>query len=173
MSEADSSPAESDASRATASLLVGVDAHLDALLKLITRAHLQLRVLSQELDHRLWNDPGVVELLRGFALHSPRAELRILINRPRVAVQRCPRLVELARRLSSRIKVRELAEDRRHLAEEFAIADEYAVLHKKRHDELETWWYPHAPLEARQQRRRFEAWWEEAVPARELAQLGI
>ncbi|WP_028079551.1 hypothetical protein [Solimonas soli] len=173
MSDGDQPQCESDAGPAGASVLAGSAATTQALLNLITRAHLQLRVLSYELDRRLWNDPGIVELLRSFVLRSPRAELRILVNRPQLAAQRGHRLVELARRLSSRIHIRELGEERRNLVEEFAIADEYALLHKKRHDDLETWWYPHAPLDARQQRRRFDAWWEESGPARELGELRL
>ncbi|WP_051277859.1 hypothetical protein [Solimonas flava] len=156
-----------------AEILHGTAAYASATLKLITRAHLQLRVFSQELDRRVWSDPGVVELLRSFALRSPHAELRVLLNHPKAAAQRGHRLVELARRLPSRIQLRELAEERRGLGEEYAIADEYALLHKRRHDDLEAYWYAHAPLEARRRRHQFDQLWEESPPARELAELRL
>jgi len=154
-------------------VLTGLAAYTQTTLKLITSAHLQLRVFSQELDRRVWNDPGIVELLRSFALRSPRAELRVLVNRPQAAAQRGHRLVELARRLPSRIRLRELLEERRAMAEEYAIADEYALLHKRRHDDLDAVWHTHAPLEAREQRRRFDLLWEESPPARELGELRL
>lgn len=158
----------------TGATLVGsLPAYLETALKLVTQTRLQLRLFTQHLDRRVWGDPGLVELLRAFALRSERAELRILVNHPLLAAQRGHRLVELARRLPSRIAIRALTEERRQLVEEFAIADEYALLYKRRHDDLEALWYAHAPLEARRMRRRFDGLWEESPPARELQVLGI
>lgn len=154
-------------------LVTGLLAYTQSVLALVTRAHLQLRLLSQDLERRIWSDPAIVELLRSFALRSERAELRILLNHPQVTAQRGHRLVELARRLPSRIAIRELPEERRSLAEEILIADEYALLYKRRADELDAQWYAHAPLEARRQRRRFDQYWDESSPARELVDLGL
>jgi hypothetical protein len=170
---AEAGPGSTESEGPAGLLVSGLSAYTQATLKLITSAHLQLRVFSQELDRRVWNDPGIVELLRSFALRSVRAELRILVNRPQVAAQRGHRLVELAHRLPSRIQIRELLEERRGLATEYAIADEYALLYKRRHDDLEAQWHAHAPLDAREQRRRFDLLWEESPPARELGELRL
>lgn len=173
MTEDQPSSPDDDHPADAAVVVSGAHAYVQTTLQLITSAHQQLRVLTQELDRRVWGDPAVVELLRAFALRSQRAELRILVNRPRPAVQRGHHLVELARRLPSRITIRELNEERRSLAEEFAIADEYALLRKRRHDDLEAQWYAKAPFEARALRRRFDVLWDESPPARELAALEI
>lgn len=151
----------------------GLAAYLETTRTLVASVQLQLRILSQELDRRIWGDPGIVELLRVFALRSQRAELRILINRPQLAAQRGHRLVELARQLPSRIAIRELNEERRGLAEEFAVADEQALLYKRHHDDMEAQWAAQAPLDARRLRRRFDLLWDESPPARELAILGL
>ncbi|HET8882654.1 MAG TPA: hypothetical protein VFM56_10810 [Solimonas sp.] len=164
-------PAGSPAGPVT--LLSGLGAYLETTLELIAGARLQLRVLSQELDRRVWNDPDVVESLRVFALRSQHAELRILLNRPQRAAQRGHRLVELARQLPSRIAIRELNEARRGLVEEFAVADEQALIYRRHHDDLDAQWCAHAPLDARRLRRRFDLLWDESPPARELAILGL
>lgn len=158
---------------AAAVTVSGSRAQRQATLQLVAGAHQQLRILSYELDRHLWGEPGMVEILRAFVLRSQRAELRILVNQTQRAAQRGHHLVELARRLPSRIAIRELNEERRGIVEEFAIADEYALLHKRRHDDLEAQWHAHAPLDARRLRRRFDALWDESPPARELAVLGI
>lgn len=151
----------------------GLRGQLQATLQLITSAHQQLRILSQELDRRIWSDPGIVEALRAFAVRSQRAELRILVKQPQRAAQRGHYLVELARRLPSRIAIHELNEEHHGFVEEFTIADEYALLHKRQADDLDAQWYAHAPMDARRMGRRFDALWEASSPARELAVLGI
>ncbi|NGY06339.1 hypothetical protein [Solimonas terrae] len=154
-------------------IISGRQAWRDAAVELVGHAQLQLRVLSQELDRRIWSDPDLVEQLQTFALRSQRSELRILVNRPALAAQHGHRLVELARRLPSRIAIRELNEEHRGLTEEFSVADEQALLYKGRHDDLDAQWSAHAPLDARRLRRRFDQLWDESPPARELAILGL
>lgn len=164
---------DADGTPPAAVRLHGHAEYAQAALKLITRAHLQLRLLSPQLDPRAWSHPGVIELLRSFALRSPHAQIRILVQQPQRVAQTAHRLVELARRLPSRIAMHELGEAQRGLAEEFAVADEYAVLRKRRHDDADALWFAHAPPEARLMRRRFDALWDESLPARELAELRI
>src|SRR3546814_8324792 len=123
----------------TAVTISGTHAYLQATLQLITSAHQLLRIVSQELDRRVWSDPGIVETLRAFALRSQRAELRILVKRPQRVAQRGHHLVELARRLPSRIALHELNEERRDVVDEFAIADEYALLPKRQRSEEHTY----------------------------------
>jgi hypothetical protein len=153
--------------------LDGRAAYRQAAFELIGVARRQLRVLSQELDRQLWNDPGIVDLLREFALRSTHAELRILVNQPQRIAQRGHRLVELARQLPSRIAIRELNEEHRGIVEEFAVADERALLCKRRHDDPDAQWSAQAPPDARRLVRRYDRLWDEAVPARELAILGL
>lgn len=174
MTDFTASPTEPAGPQASAAALIGgLDACLETTRKLVAGAQLQLRVLSQELDRRVWSDPEVVESLRVFALRSQRAELRILVNRPQRAAQRGHRLVELARQLPSRIAIRELNEERRGLVEEFAVADEQALIYRRHHDNLDAQWCAYAPLDARRLRRRFDLLWDESPPARELAVLGL
>ncbi|NKF23089.1 hypothetical protein [Solimonas marina] len=156
-----------------ATALYGHAEYTQTALKLITRTHLRLCLFSPELDRRVWGHPGLVELLRAFALRSAHAEIRILVHRPQRIAQASHRLVELARRLPSRIRIREVSEERRSFLEEYVIGDELAVLRKRRHDDAEAQWYDHAPMEARRLRRRFDALWDESLPARELAELRI
>lgn len=82
-----------------------------ALLEALGQPRRSLLVLSQHLDHVLFDAADVVAAFSAFARTSPNATIRILISDSSAAVSRGHRLVELARRLDSRIEIRKVADD--------------------------------------------------------------
>jgi predicted GNAT family N-acyltransferase len=69
-----------------------------------------LSILSQQLDHALLDDDAVVDAISGFARSGASTRIRVLISDSTLIVSRGHRLVELARRLDSRIEIRKVAD---------------------------------------------------------------
>ncbi len=164
-----STPADGD----SAAVLQGSAALLTAALECIGKAQREIALFSYALDARVFGDEAFVEQLQVFVLSHERARVRILVNRPELALRNAPRLIELARRASSRIHCRQLSPERQSLIEEYLLSDERAVLYRDRHDQLQAQWHPQAPLQARRRLKDFNPLWEESLPAREFSELRI
>lgn len=162
-------PADSD----SVVVLEGAQALLTAALECIGNAQRGIALFSYALDARVFGDEVFVERLQAFVLSHERARVRILVNRPELALRNAPRLIELARRASSRIHCRQLSQERQSLIEEYLVSDERATLYRDRYDQLQAQWHPQAPLQARRRLKDFNPLWEESLPAREFSELRI
>jgi len=141
--------------------------------QLVASARLELTLFSQGLDRRTYSSEDFVVPLQTFLLSHQRARLRVLVHTPALAMRTGHRLIELGRRLSSRIEFRELLPERKLIRKEFLIADESSLLIRDSDDQLEARYYPHAPLLARDQKREFDSWWQESPPAAEFRDLKL
>ncbi len=141
--------------------------------QLVASAKLDITLFSQGLDRRTYSSEDFITPLQTFLLSHQRARLRVLVHTPALAMRKGHRLVELGRRLSSRIEFRELPSERRLIRKEFLIADEYSLLIRDSEDQLESRYFPHAPLLARDQKREFDTWWQESPPAAEFRDLKL
>jgi hypothetical protein len=141
--------------------------------QLLASAKLEITLFSQSLDRRTYSSEGFVAPLQTFLLSHQRARLRVLVHTPALAMRTGHRLIELGRRLSSRIEFRELSPERKLIRKEFLIADESSLLIRESEDQLEARYYPHAPLLARDQKREFDTWWQESPPAAEFRDLKL
>ena len=74
-----------------------------------------MQIYSQFLDHNLFDDYRIVEDLSRFIRRAPPVSLQILLHDSQLVVSRGHRLIELARRMDSKIEIRcissEMAQD--------------------------------------------------------------
>lgn len=134
---------------------------------------LTLNLFSQNLDRRTYGSDDFIAPLTRFLLSHQRARLRVIVRSPAQAMLKGHRLVELGRQLSSRIEFRELTPERQLIEREYLVADESALLIRESPQELLARYYPHAPLQAREQLREFEMLWQESPPAAEFRDLKL
>jgi len=140
---------------------------------LVASAKLDITLFSQSLDRRTYSSEDFITPLQTFLLSHQRARLRVLVHTPVLAMRTGHRLIELGRRLSSRIEFRELLPERKLIRKEFLIADESSMLIRDAEDQLEARFYAHAPLLARDQKREFDILWQESPPAAEFRDLKL
>jgi len=140
---------------------------------LVASAKMEITLFSQGLDRRTYSSEDFIAPLQTFLLSHQRARLRVLVHTPSAAMRTGHRLIELGRRLSSRIEFRELLSERQLIRKEFLIIDESALLLRDSPDQLEARYYAHAPLLARDQKREFDTWWQESPPAAEFRDLKL
>ena len=151
----------------------GIVAFGQRAIDLIGLARAEIILFSQGLDRRVYGSDAFIEPLQTFLLQHQRARLRVIVHTPAQTMRNGHRLVELGRRLSSRIEFRELLPERKLAAKEFLVADEVALLIRETPDQLEARYAAHAPMLARDQKREFETWWQESPPATEFRDLKL
>ena len=154
-------------------LVSGVAAFTEHAVLVARAARMEIVIYSDSLDRRIYGDEAFVATVRSFVLQHRRARFRALVRQPVLAMRGAHRLVELGRLLSSRIEFREPLPERTLPRDEYILADEKALLLRGAPEEIDAKYLPHAPLDARQQLRTFNALWEESVPAQELRSLGL
>ena len=132
-----------------------------------------IRIYSQELDHTLFDRTDVVETLSEFVRRGSPTHLHVLIHANSAVVSRGHRLIELARRLDSKIEIRsvpaELAEDRHSCV----ISDEQGYFLLPDHTELQALANPYDPVQASRLAERFDYLWDRSEIDPELRVLRL
>jgi len=167
------SESNSESVKEAATVVTGIEAFIDRARQMAEAAHLDVALLSHGLDVRVFGDEQFVDKLQALVLRQERSQLRILVNAPELAMRKAHRLVELGRRVSSRIHFRQLADDQKGVIEEYLIVDEKQLLQRDAADQLEARYYAYAPLAARQRQQTFNALWDAALPAQEFRELRL
>ena len=151
----------------------GLAAFADAALHVLTSAQRECALLSYELDPRLYGSEAFADAARQFVLAHERARLRVLINRSELARQG-HRLVELARRVPSRVEIRQLLPERqRECRDDLLMADHHSLLHRREPQALEARLCLQSPLDVQPHRAEFQRWWDESPIAPDLRVLGL
>ncbi len=146
---------------------------LAAALRLISETHDQLSLLTQALDPRVFGEVSFADAIKQFLLSRRSARLRVLVAQPQLAVRGPHALVDLGRLLVSRVEFREFAPDNPAPAEEMLLADGRLLLERNGADSLAARLLLNQPQTARAQQRRFDTFWDYAVPSMELRRLRL
>lgn len=138
----------------------GESESLEGLLDLLKHPSRKVRIYSQELDHVLFDRAEVIDALSAFVRHGPPARLLILIHSASSIVSRGHQLLELARRLDSKIEIRkvpgELATDRAS----FVLADERGYFLLPDHREYQSMANAFDPVQSERLAERFDYLWD-------------
>lgn len=155
-------------------LLEGQAAFAAKATELVAGARMELALLTQELNERVYSTENFVAAVRQFVLQHRHARLRILVNNTQRAISGGSRIVEFGRKMSSFIEFRELLEERRMgVREEYLIADGRLLLYRETPETLEAKFYGALPHQARLKLKDFDTFWNESPPAQEMRSLGI
>ena len=151
----------------------GESESLIGLVDLLAHPSRTVRIYSQELDHSLFDRADVTDALSSFVRHGPPARLQILIHSSSSIVSRGHQLLELARRLDSKIEIRkvpgELATDRAS----FVLADERGYFLLPDHREYQAMANAFDPVEAERLAERFDYLWDRSEADPDLRVLRI
>jgi hypothetical protein len=151
--------------------LQGLAAVRDLSAQLAGQAERSLLIFSRTLDQRVYDQQPFLHALHRLALHGPRSQVRILLVDNHRLVKYNHRLLELARRLTSRIELRRPIAQYAEHGDEYLLADHRGYLYREHADEYEGSAEFYAPLEARRLEERFQAAWEHSQPDPELRRL--
>jgi hypothetical protein len=132
-----------------------------------------LDIFSRDLDAPLYDREVFLTALGELCLRSYKARVRILVQDPARPVQQGHRLIELARRLSSSIELRQPHRDYRRHNEAFLIGDRCGLIHRPLADRYEGSVNFYDPVNARRKRDFFTEVWERSEAHPEFRRLHI
>ena len=132
-----------------------------------------LEIFSRDLDPVLYAREPFLDALNSLCHHNRKARIRMLVQDPMDAVRRSPRVVELARRISSSIEIRQPHHDYHHYNAAFLVADGCGLIYRKFADRYEGTANFYAPIEAQRKLDFFTEVWERSQVHPEFRRLHL
>lgn len=141
--------------------------------QLAEQARIRLRIRTPDLEPRVYDNAAFVEAVRALALRSARTDIRILLHDTDAAIKRGHRLIDLARRLTSRLEIRALRPPPGVPDDAFLLADGRALIHRPNAERTAATVRCNAPRDVRLLENRFQALWHDAETAADLRRLHL
>ena len=107
-----------------------VEAH-DVMADMLTQARHRIAIFAPVLDASLFNTSSVTQIFASLAAAHRHNLIRLLVENSAQAVHDNGRVIDLCRRLSGFIKMRQVDEDHAGLREMFVIIDDHTYLHQR------------------------------------------
>ena len=134
----------------------------------------KIAILSQELDLQILDKDAVETAIRTFLTSNSRAaQMRILVQRPENSIAQGHRLIELSRKLTSLIEIRQPAQQHRGVTEAFITFDRSGFIYRELGDRPDGSGCYHAPLRTLELERKFDEIWALSEPLAEFRRLSI
>ena len=147
--------------------------YIDAFLSLIENTSRYLRIRSAYLDPSLFNEREVIEAISQFARSSRFTEVHILLDYPEYLLRNGHRLLDLSRRLSHKILIKEYYSDKIEQQESLIISDCKGILIKYQDADTPGLLSLTDAVTTKRLQEAFVHDWERSSLARQLRQLSI
>lgn len=144
-----------------------------AALSLIQQSRYKIDIFTHNLDPHILDKAEIADAISKFIRISPKSRLRILLADPALAIKQGHRLIELSRKFSSFIAIRQINQDFINTPYCFLMVDDKALIYRPHASQYQGFVNYNARLECRQHQEFFDDVWECSEPASELRQLFI
>ncbi len=135
----------------------------DLAVELVESASRHICILSPNLDHDVFDRRELSEALAALARRGRESLVRILVSDARPIVQRGHRLLQLARRLPSSVKLQRIAEHPDWNGQTFVLRDRDGVLYKPGDADHEGFYEPDSRASAQKHADLFEELWRHSA----------
>jgi hypothetical protein len=169
MTETTPAPAKT----ADRALLRARDDIRDHVAVLIEGARREIIVFAPQLDAFLFSNPRVSRALASFAAAHRQNRARILVEDGVQAVRDNDRLVELSRRMSEFVEIRQVGEQHRGIRELFVVTDRANSLHEEDTTRMEAAVRMAERQTAGLLQQRFQEMWDHSEPIAEIRTTGL
>ena len=170
-------PADSTTILGTSSepfLLSRFNEYAEHIVTMALQCRRNITILSQDFDQKILNNDAVEAAIRSFLTSNSRvARIRILVQNPEKAIHQGHRLIELSRKLSSLMEIRQPANQHKSLTETAITFDQSGFLYRELGDRPEGSGCYHDPLRALELERKFDDIWALSEPLAEFRRLSI
>lgn len=143
------------------------------VVTLCDSASRQLYIQSPRLDHEVFDNPDLVRAISALIRRSRQTEVRILISDSAALVSRGHRLLQLARRLPSSVRIQKIAEHPDWNGETVVIRDLDGVLYKPGGAEHEGFYEPDSRASTRRHLELFNDLWRYSAQDPNLRALSV
>jgi hypothetical protein len=154
-------------------VLTTAEENRDLALALVRQAKREVYIVSYDLDAPVFSNDEFIEALSDFVRVTKRAQAHILLQRPNRAVKEGHRLIPLAQRLSSSIRIHHPAPEHSDYFETFMVVDGIGYFKRQQADRYEGIASFKAPIIARELRDLFLTMWERSSPESQVRRLQI
>ncbi len=128
-------------------------------LELALTARRSLFIYSHQLDREIFDNAEMASAINALARRGRNSDVRILINDPRPMIKQGHRLLELARRLSSTVHIRVIAEHPELPEATFMLRDNNGVVYKPRERRQTGFYEPDSRAAAQRHIEKFDDLW--------------
>ncbi len=142
-------------------------------VELARSASRQVCILSPRLDHAAFDNRELSEALSALARRGRQSLIRILVSDARPIVQRGHRLLELARRLPTAVKLQRLAEHPDWKGQTVVTRDRDGVLYKPGDSDHEGFYEPDSRASTQRHLDLFEDLWRHSAQDIEFRSLSL
>lgn len=132
-----------------------------------------IEIYSRDLDPDLYDRQEFLDAIQQLCFRNRMARIRVLIQDAKTPIQRNHRLIEVSRRLSSSIEIRQSNPDYQRYNEAFMIADECGLVHRPLADLFEGTANFYNPVAARRKLDYFTEVWDRSEPQTEFRRLHL
>lgn len=154
-------------------LVRGSDAVRNVLAPLVDRAQHDIALLAPQLPPTLFNTVAFARAFASFAARHRRNRGRVLLDDVQQALRDNDRLVELARRLSDTLSIRQVGEDDRGNRDILLIVDHSAYLQQHDLAHMEAIVDTRGGPPIAEVMQRFDVMWERSEPLAALNPIGL
>lgn len=144
-----------------------------AALSLISQARRTIDLFTHNFDPRILDTPEVASAISDFVKVSPNSQMRILLCDPSLVVKQGHRIIELSRRFSSFISIRQTHEEYLSTSSSFLITDKTALLFRPHANEYNAIVNYDTRHDCRQHLEFFNEVWQRSEAVSEIRQLFI
>ncbi|MCP3675823.1 MAG: hypothetical protein GY829_15330 [Gammaproteobacteria bacterium] len=144
-----------------------------AALSLISQARRTITLFTHNFDHRILDTPEIASAISDFIKVSPNSQLKTLLCDPSLVVKQGHRIVELSRKFSSFISIRQTHAEYLSTPFSFLIIDDTALLFRPHANEYNAIVNYDSRLECRHYLEFFNEVWQQSEPVSEIRQLFI
>ena len=145
----------------------------DLVARLLEQAKHRICVFAPMLPPDLFNSVQNAKALTHFAAAHRTNRALFLVEDGEKSVQHNGRVVQVCRRLSDFIEMRQIAEEEMDLQQLWVIVDDSSYLHQRHLDKQDYIARFEAKSEARSLLNQFERLWERSQPIHEIHPLGL
>lgn len=145
----------------------------DFALRLAGSARRYLCLLSPRLDARVFDTPDLVSALTALARRSRQTDIRILVQDARPLVKQGHRLLQLARRMPSKVRLQVLPEHPEWPGHTLVIRDRDGVLYLPADSESGGFFEPDSRASTQKHLELFESLWRSSAASPELRRLHL
>ena len=142
-------------------------------VQLCDSASRYISILSPALDHAAFDNAALADAISALARRSSQTQVRILISDSRKVVGTGHRLLLLARRLPSTVRIQRLAEHPDWNGETIVIRDRDGVLYKPGGSDHEGFYEPDSRASTQRHLDLFEELWRHSAQDAELRSLSL
>lgn len=153
--------------------LDGSDDFERATRALLAQARREVYILTPDFEPERFNNVDFVDALSAFARRSRYTDTRILVGDPTLAVRWGHKVVALARRIPTRLRIRQLHEDDVDATEALIVADDIALLRREGTDGFKGSLAARAIPHAQRASNRFTEMWERSQEVADFRNIDI